>query len=131
MNLSEKQLLAIKYSLAFLWLFTGFISLTYGKDIGLEVLANRNIVGTNAEILVYLGSGIDLLIGVWLLTDKWQKACCMSQIVVIVTFTILLTWFDYRFWLHPFGPVTKNLPILVLVWLYFHSLSGKVQMEKK
>ncbi|KZN65910.1 hypothetical protein N473_10100 [Pseudoalteromonas luteoviolacea CPMOR-1] len=107
------------YSLAFIWIFTGLTSVFFAPDIGFDILARANIEGTLADAAVYGGGILDVCLGVWLLTQRYTKLCCMLQCSVIVIYSLLLTWIDASFWLHPFGPVTKNVPIMVLIlWVY-------------
>jgi hypothetical protein len=124
LNSQEKLHSAAIYSLAFLWLFTGLTSIFFSPEVGYEILASTNISGTLADISVLGGGVLDIALGLWLLTSIKLKLCCLTQIVVIVTYTLLLTLIDASFWLHPFGPITKNIPILVLiVFVYTHDTS--------
>lgn len=108
---------AAKYSLAFLWIFTGITSIYFSPEIGYEILANANISGSLADIAVYAGGILDTILGLWLLTFFKTKLCCIVQVTVIAVYTILLTFIEPSFWLHPFGPITKNIPIVVLIFL--------------
>jgi hypothetical protein len=110
---------AAVYSLAFVWVFTGLTSLFFAPDIGLDILRNVSIVGRLADACVYAGSIIDIGIGCWLLTGLKAKCCCIVQVTVIVTYTMLLSIIDIAYWLHPFGPITKNLPIIVLIFFVY------------
>ena len=103
------------YSLSFLWIFTGLTSIFFKPEIGYEILANAGITDTFANIAVVGGGALDIALGVWLLTSFKTKFCCLMQLLVIATYTILLTIIDASFWLHPFGPLTKNIPIVVLI----------------
>jgi hypothetical protein len=38
---------------------------------------------------------------------------------VIVLYTALITFGLPEFWLHPFAPVLKNLPMLAAIWLLY------------
>lgn len=115
--MTDQQQLLTRLSLSFLWIFTGINSTFFGIDAGYDVLSKGGITGGLASSLIYLGSGVDILIGIWLLFGKEIRICCMVQIVVIVTYSLILTYFDASYWLHPFGPITKNIPIIVLVYL--------------
>ncbi|AOT10137.1 NAD-dependent dehydratase [Pseudoalteromonas luteoviolacea] len=107
------------YSLAFIWIFTGLTSVFFASHVGLDILAGAHIDGPLAEFFVYGGGILDICLGVWLLTQRYTKLCCKLQCGVIVIYSVLLTWIDASFWLHPFGPVTKNVPIVVLIlWVY-------------
>ena len=113
------------YSLAFLWIFTGLTSIFFSPKIGYQILASANIVGTLADVSLYAGGALDIFIGLWLLTSYKTKLCCISQITVISVYTVFLTFIDASFWLHPFGPITKNIPIIVLIFLIMFNELGK------
>ena len=104
-----------RYSLAFLWLFTALTSSIFAPEVGFAIIAKAQITGLWADIALYGGSILDGLIGIWLLSNYKMRWCCNVQLMVIAVFTLLLTIIDYSFWLHPFGPVTKNIPIVVLI----------------
>lgn len=115
-NFNHKNLIdAAIYSLSFLWIFTGITSIFFSSEIGYEILLKANIEGVFASLLLWGGGLLDIIIGLWLLTRVKLKACCLAQIGIIVIYTILLTIIDYSFWLHPFGPITKNFPIIILI----------------
>ena len=117
-NLNQKKLIIFaKYSLAFLWVFTGLTSIYFSPEIGYEILASANIKGSMADFSVYAGGALDIVLGLWLLTSVKTKLCCIVQIAVIALYTAILTFIDASFWLHPFGPITKNIPIIVLILL--------------
>lgn len=106
---------AAKFSLAFLWGFTGITSIYFSPEVGYEILASASITGLMADVSVYAGGALDIVIGLWLLTSIKIRLCCIIQVVVIAFYTLLLTFIDPSFWLHPFGPITKNFPIIVLI----------------
>ena len=118
--------LAAKVSLSFLWFFTGLTSAFFAKDVGYQVLANGGITGSLATLSIMSGSVLDVVIGIWLLTGKYLKGCYLVQMIMIALYTLLLTVIDPSFWLHPFGPLTKNIPLLVLIYyLYRKECLGK------
>lgn len=102
--------------LSFLWLFTGITSVFFAKDVGYEVLANGGIDGWLATVAIYSGSLVDVTIGIWVLIGVQRRWCYQVQIWVVLIYSLLLTLIDPSFWLHPFGPLTKNMPILVLLF---------------
>ncbi len=115
---------AAKYSLAFLWIFTGLTSIFFSPEIGYGLLANADIKGSFADITVYAGGILDIVLGLWLMTSYKTRLCCLAQISIISIYTVLLTFIDPSFWLHPFGPITKNIPIVVLIgYLYASNVS--------
>lgn len=108
-----------KYSLAFLWISTAIISAFISPEIGFDLLSNIGLNGLLASVFVYGGSLLDLLIGIWIVTNKKIKTCCWCQAAIIILYSILLTIIDASYWIHPFGPLTKNIPILVLVAIIY------------
>ena len=116
MMAAQHQLLA-RLSLAGLWIFTGVTSVFIAPDIGYEVLASAGIKGEAATSLIYMGSGLDVLIGLWVLTGWQLKPCCWLQLIIIISYSLLLSFIAPEYWLHPFGPLTKNIPIAVLIYI--------------
>ncbi len=55
------------------------------------------------------------------ITSVNSKLCCIVQVCVIAIYTLLLTFIDPSFWLHPFGPIVKNIPIVVLIGYVYAS----------
>jgi len=98
----------------------------YGAHINIYLtrnwLSNGNITGLLADVSIYSGGALDIFLGAWLLTSIRIKLCCIVQIVTIFVFSILLTFIDASFWLHPFGPITKNFPIIVLIIFVYREL---------
>ncbi|MBS0287717.1 MAG: DoxX-like family protein [Proteobacteria bacterium] len=111
--------LIARLSLSFLWVFTGITSIFIAPKIGYEILDQAHIKGALADICVLGGGVIDIILGIWLLTKFQLKLCYISQIFIIIAYTILLSFIAPEYWLHPFGPVTKNIPILVLTFFLY------------
>ena len=126
-NNQEKLYKSAIYALAFLWIFTGLTSIYFSPEIGYEILASANITGSMADFSVYAGGALDIVLGLWLLTSVKTKLCCIVQVAVIALYTAILTLIDASFWLHPFGPITKNIPIIVLILLI---MINKVEHHK-
>jgi len=111
--------LAARLSLVFLWFFTGITSAFFAQNIGYEVLAKGGITGHLATFCIFSGSLLDVIIGIWLLSGKQLKICYLVQMIVITIYTLLLTAIEPNFWMHPFGPLTKNIPLLVMIYYLF------------
>ena len=47
---------------------------------------------------------------------------------MIIAYTAIITVWLPQYWLHPFGPVLKNLPILLLLWL-LHQYGKETDMN--
>jgi hypothetical protein len=116
---NSKLYLAARLSLSFLWLFTGITSQFFAKQIGYDVLANIGITDTFADWVILSGSLLDMFIGIWLLTGKKLKLCYLIQLITIISYSLLLTIIEPEFWIHPFGPLTKNIPLLVMIYYLY------------
>ncbi len=116
----KNLILLAKFSLAGLWIFTGITSLFFAPELGYEILGKAGVTGSLATGLLIAGSVADIFLGIWLLTSKWIKACYLIQVIIIISYTIILTIISPEFWLHPFGPLTKNFPTLVLILILYN-----------
>ncbi len=123
-NIFNRHKIAL-WSLVFLWVFTGFTSIVLNPKFGVEILSSAGITDLDADIVLYAGGVLDIFLGLWLLSKYKLKFCCGVQVVVILIYTTLLTWIEPNYWIHPFGPITKNIPIIVLIfYVYIESESN-------
>lgn len=118
-----------RYSLALLWVFTGLTSTFFDYQTGYELLINFGFNEAITRAFIYSGAILDIGLGLWILSNRKVKLCYVIQIVVIASYTILLTIIEPSYWLHPFGPVSKNLPIIMLI-LILHSISDDYSGRK-
>ncbi|MDK1288669.1 DoxX-like family protein [Pseudoalteromonas umbrosa] len=118
---AHKLDLYASYSLAFVWMFTGLTSVFFAPEVGFDILASADITGLVAQAAVYGGGALDVALGLWILTRRNVRLCCLVQVSVILVYSALLTLIDASFWLHPFGPVTKNFPIILLIICVYHN----------
>ncbi|MEQ1559115.1 MAG: DoxX-like family protein [Methyloglobulus sp.] len=117
--MSAAEIYRIRLTLATVWLVTGVISLgIYPVEESLKLLARIGIVGTCALFTLYGEALLDIAIGLLTLTKPSQRLW-QVQAAIIVGYTAVISVFLPEFWLHPFGPLLKNLPIFTLVWLLY------------
>lgn len=129
-HMKDHTLLTLaRYSLALLWIFTGLTSIYFDYETGYELLINFGFSDSITRALICSGAILDIGLGFWTLSNKQMKLCYVIQIVVITSYTILLTIIEPSYWLHPFGPVSKNLPIIMLI-LILHYMTGDSSNEK-
>ena len=87
------------------------------------VLARMGLGGALAQAALYGASALDIAMGV--ATLWWpRRALWRAQAVLILAYTAIITVFLPEQWLHPYGPVAKNVPILALLVLLY-------QLEKR
>ncbi len=107
---------AMKLALALVWIVTGLLSLgLYPVAQSLALLADFGLHGALAQVALYAGALIDLALGLALLATPLPAARWVlgAQMLVMLGYTALITLRIPEWWLHPFGPVLKNLPMLV------------------
>ena len=105
----------LRVALAVVWLVTGLLSLgIYPQEESLAMLAQVGLHGTAAVTVLYGAALLDCAFGIATLLLP-SRILWRAQMVLILGYTIIITLFLPGYWLHPFGPVLKNIPILVLL----------------
>ncbi|TCK09233.1 NAD(P)H-binding protein [Marinobacterium mangrovicola] len=102
----------LRWCIALVWVVTGVCSLgIYPESESLKILEQAGITGALATLLLYGGGLVDLAIGLMMLFDRWIKSVLVIQLSIMMIYTLIITGLLPELWLHPFGPVTKNLPM--------------------
>jgi DoxX-like family len=109
----------MRYSLAVVWIVTGILSLgIYPKEDSFALLARIGIEGTAVSAALYLGSEVDIVFGLMTLFAP-SKRLWIAQALLVMIYTAVISIYLPEFWLHPFGPILKNIPFLTLLWLLY------------
>jgi hypothetical protein len=112
----------LRVALALLWLWTGIVSLgLYPVQDSYALLARVGLHGAFATLALYGAALLDLALGVLTLgaPARWRQRVWLAQLVLIAGYTLLITVFLPDYWLHPYGPMSKNLPVaaaIALLW---------------
>ncbi|WP_137937985.1 NAD(P)H-binding protein [Chitinivorax sp. B] len=118
----------MRLSLAFVWLWTAWVSLfAFDRAQSLAWLAACHIPADVAPAVLIGASMADALIGLALLLrpPRWIWP---TQLLVMGGYMVMLTTCLPSFWLHPFGPLSKNLPILasvIVLWMMAPARSAR------
>lgn len=108
----------LRFSIAVVWIVTGLLSLgIYPVEESYALLAEVGLEGTMASVALYGAASLDIGFGIATLLLRQRRLLWQLQIAVIVGYTLVLSWFIPAFWLHPFGPLLKNLPMLALIYM--------------
>jgi nucleoside-diphosphate-sugar epimerase len=108
--------LLARLALALLWLGSGLLSLSpWATPSGAALLAELGLTGGIAQLLLFGAAGLDIAIGALLVVNRWPLAVGVAQLGLIALLTLILTLGAPHWWLHPFGPLLKNLPVVALV----------------
>ena len=97
------------------WIWSGVSSLV-SWSTSEELMASIGIGKESAAPFIYAGGIVDIILGVGLLFKRTRRISLLAQIGFIVVYTLILSFFAPEFWMHPFGVLTKNLPLLFLGW---------------
>ena len=119
---------ALRGGAAFIWLITGLLVLhPHYQSIGEKHLA---ALGLPAG-LMFLTCGAEVLLGLYLLVRPMARWLIYAQIAAIAAFTVILAVYDPQYLAHPFGILTKNIPIvaclLTLRWGRVEGWTPRVQ----
>lgn len=115
MDAADRRLMRL--ILAAMWLVTGALSLgIYPQADSLGLLERVGLHGTTALTTLYLAATLDTALGL-LTLFRPNKFLWQAQAMLIVAYTLIISLWLPEFWLHPFGPILKNFPILMLLWL--------------
>jgi hypothetical protein len=114
----------LRVSIAIVWLTAAAVSAGIYPLASSVALVEATGAGPPlAAALVYTGAAVDLIFGIATLVLRWRGLWLM-QIAVITVYTIIISLWLPEFWLHPFGPVVKNIPLLAAIYLLYE-LEGR------
>ncbi|MGY4517494.1 SDR family oxidoreductase [Lysobacter sp. HA18] len=115
----------LRVSIAVVFLVTALLSFgLYPLDASRELVAPLGLTGTLASVAVSSGATIDLLLGVAMLLPIRRGPVYIAALLLIAAYTLIITIALPAFWLHPFGPVLKNIPIAAAL-LLLHALDRR------
>lgn len=106
----------LRGSVAVVWIVTGILSLgVYPAAQSYALLAAVGVPAGAAPLLLYGAALLDLGLGLGTLLLRQRRALWLAQIAVMLGYTAIISLHLPEFWLHPFGPVLKNLPLLAAI----------------
>lgn len=103
---------AMRLGIAFLWLWTAFVSwFAYPHADSLELLRRAGIA--HHTYLVFVGACLaDLAMGIASLVYA-RSWLWWSQCVLVAAYSIVISFHLPEFLFHPFGAISKNIPVLL------------------
>jgi uncharacterized protein YbjT (DUF2867 family)/uncharacterized membrane protein YphA (DoxX/SURF4 family) len=104
----------LRLTIGLLWLVTGIISaFIYPVAESYQLLAATGITGIWAPIMLYSAAAFDALLGIATLIGYRLRIVVGLQLLLMIGYMVIITWALPAFWIHPFGPVLKNIPLIV------------------
>ena len=119
--IQNKYLIFLRLILVFVWLATAIVSFGWQDTQGIKLLndAGLHYLKIN-KLIIVTGALLDALLGILLLLKPSTfvyKICLWSMIAMSVIASIL----SPSLWLHPLGPLTKNVPIAIALLILINA----------
>ncbi len=105
----------LRYSLIFVWLATALVSVLELHGQSAQLLAGiSGLAPASGSMLILGGASVDAVLGLalWL---KPSRAIYLAALAVMLFMTLVATVLSPWLWLHPLGPLTKNMPIAAVL----------------
>ena len=123
---SLRALRTLHASLVLVWLGTAIASALDDagwsglQHAGARLLQDAGITNPAWQTgVIWSGLLADLAVGLWLLRGLWQpgRAAYAVALALMAAMTVVGTVLQPALWLHPLGPLLKNLPIAAALWV--------------
>ncbi len=106
----------LRIGMAVIWITEGLLpKVFFQQPMEVAVVANSGLVPTDPALFL-TGMGLaQAASGVAALVLRGRVLCVLlaCQAAALIALPLLVSWQDPSLWVHPFGPMTKNVPILV------------------
>jgi uncharacterized protein YbjT (DUF2867 family) len=111
----------LRICVAFVWITTGIVSLgIYPVEESYALLARVGLTGLAASVALYGAAMLDLVFGIGILVMRRRRRrrwLWRAQMALIAGYTAIISFYLPEFWAHPYGPLTKNIPMLAAILL--------------
>ena len=117
----------LRLSVAAVWLATAWVSaFAYPAADSYRLLERTGVPPALGPLMLYGAAGLDLLFGLAtvVLPQRLRGPLWLAQMALIAFYSAAIAWRLPEFLVHPYGPLTKNLPMLAAIWLLY-------QLEKR
>ncbi|MEN9449674.1 MAG: hypothetical protein RJA83_288 [Pseudomonadota bacterium] len=106
----------LRISVAFIWIFSAIISvLPVSSPLSFDTLTQAKIPHSFQTFALYGLSTVDLLLGLATLFNYRLIIMGFLQCVLILFYTTIISFSLPIYWLHPFAPIAKNIPLFVAI----------------
>jgi len=109
----------LRASIAAVWIWTGVVSLgLYPRAASYALLARTGAPEALFPALLYGAAALDLALGLATLFVR-RRALWLLQLALILGYTLIITMKLPEYWLHPYGPILKNLPLMAAIYVLY------------
>jgi uncharacterized protein YbjT (DUF2867 family) len=111
---------ALRWSIVAVWIATAIVSFgLYPVEASYDLLARTGIPPALQPLMLYGAASFDLLLGLGIAFLPRRRWLWLAQLALIGFYTVVIAFKLPEFLLHPYGPLTKNLPMLAAIWLLY------------
>lgn len=105
----------LRLSLVVVWLATALVSVWELEGLSMQLLLAAGMQKSSfASLLILAGATVDAILG-FLLWLRPGRRTYLATLAVMLSMTAIATVMDPGLWLHPLGPLTKNIPIAAVL----------------
>lgn len=122
---TPRALVVLRFGMAVVWLTEGiFPKLLFQQPWELGLVTRLHLPGDPALVLAGVGV-VQALSGIAALTLRGSalRLVLGAQLLALVALPSMVGAMDPVYWVHPFGPLTKNAPILAGTYILFRRCS--------
>ena len=113
-----KRLDVLRFSLGFLWLWSGVQPALTAADVSLDLLGRTGLAAEWQAAAFYTSSALDVFFGILCFTKfRNYRLLWLAQFAVVLGYSVIVACRLPEMWLHPFAPLVKNVPILAALWV--------------
>lgn len=114
----------LRAAVALVWVAGGVASLAYPLEGSLALLQRVGLAGALATAALYGGALLDIALGIGIYIVRARKWLWRTQLALLLLYSVIIAWWLPEFWLHPFGPLVKNIPLFVAI-VMLHELEER------
>jgi uncharacterized protein YbjT (DUF2867 family)/uncharacterized membrane protein YphA (DoxX/SURF4 family) len=103
----------LRLAIAIVWLWTGWVSaFAYPVADSYRLLEQVGVPAMLHPVVLYGASALDFALGAATLIGWRLRPVVYCQVALMLSYMVVITATLPEYWLHPFGPLSKNLPLL-------------------
>ena len=110
----------LRSAVAVVWIGTAIVSFgVFPVSESYALLARTGVPAALAPLFLYGAAGLDLAfgVGIFMLSGQRRRLLWRAQVVLIVLYSVLIAWRLPEFWVHPYAPMLKNVPLVAMLVL--------------
>jgi len=109
----------LRLGIAVVWLWSGITSLfCYPHVLSYGLLEAVGVTGWAGPLTLYGLAFMDIAMGLMTLLRYRTTQLMYWQIGIVLVYSLVVATFLPEFIFHPFGPLLKNIPFVLALWIY-------------